>query len=274
MKKTAPFGFLLLLAACTEYDILPEEQEVLDPEAPVATCHVTPTQVRPIEESATFDGSESFDPNGLELTFEWTFLSKPQGSAVDMPPGEAIRANFSPDLAGEYVAQLVVTNSDGGSSACEATLLAVPDQDLWVEMSWATPGDDMDLHLLAPQGQPETDQDCYYVNCTDFWTGYGSGLDWGAIGNPADDPILDLDDIPGTGPENINIGDPAEGTYTVVVHDYPGSVYELGNDVTVRIYLGGVEVYAETRTVTGEDSMTYFAKIDWTPTSAQVIPLQ
>ena len=154
----------------------------------------------------------------------------------------------------------VVKNEEGlTSDPCEVTLDSEPIEALWVEMFWESSGDDMDLHLLAPGGTLETDTDCYYANCTSTW---GTGLDWGVIGDAQDDPSLDLDDITLIGPENINIERPEESTYTVVVHDYPGSVFDAGNAVTINIYLDGALEWTDTRTIEGEDSYTSFAIID------------
>ena len=84
-----------------------------------------------------------------------------------MPSGSgAVRGGFTPDLAGNYVGQLVVTNNNGVSSdPCEVTLESIPSEDLWVEMYWTESGDDMDLHLLAPGGTIESNKDCYFANC-------------------------------------------------------------------------------------------------------------
>ena len=237
-----------------------DEDIVVDPDAPVAGCSVTPSVLEAITGSAMWDGRASSDPGGSELTYEWTLVYQPLGSAVSMPSGDPsspIRTGFSPDLAGEYVGRLVVTNAEGVSSPpCEAVLVAEPDAALWVEMFWEHPGDDMDLHLLAPGGTPRTSSDCYFVNCV-------SGVrDWGLPGITIDNPSLDLDDIPGTGPENINIEEPESGVYTVFVHDYPSSVWVHGNQVTVNIYLDGVLVWADTRLITGENRDLYFAEID------------
>jgi len=231
---------------------------------PVAVCEVSPNPVQPPAETAAWDGSSSYDPAGGTITtYNWTLTSQPAGSSASMPSGSGpVRTGFMPDLAGDYVGRLVVTTADGRSSApCQVTLEAIPSEDLWVEMYWTYSGDDMDLHLLAPGGSLTTDTDCYYGNCvTSSW---GGGLDWGVTGSTADDPSLDLDDISGTGPENINIEAPASGTYTIVVHDYPGSVYDGANPVTVNVYVNGSLVWTDTRDITVEDSYTDFAEVSW-----------
>ena len=239
----------------------PEPEPEPDPDAPVAVCSVSPDVVRPITDTASFLGSESYDPAGLELEYDWKLVDRPVGSTANMPTGSgADRHGFTADLAGEYVAELIVTNSGGvASTPCEAVLTAEPVEALWVEMFWEHAGDDMDLHLLAPGGALETDTDCYFANCKTTW---GGGLDWGVPGDSSDDPILDLDDIPNTGPENINIEVPEDATYTVIVHDYPGSVFTAGNPVTVNIYLDGSLQWTDTRVISGEDTYTTFATID------------
>ena len=177
-----------------------------------------------------------------------------------MPGGDANRTGFVPDLAGTYEGQLIVTNEAGLDSApCIATLEVTPSENLWIEMFWTHANDDMDLHLLAPGGALESRDDCYWQNCV------GSGLNWGSTSSSADDPVLDLDDIPGTGPENINITSPENGAFTVVVHDYPGSRYTSPNDVTVKIYISGALQWTDTRTISNEDTYTYFAEVNWGP---------
>jgi hypothetical protein len=233
---------------------------------PVAVCEVSPNPVEPPFETATWDGSASYDPEGHDIVdYSWALISAPSGSSVRMPPGtDARRGDFTPDFAGDYIGQLVVTTDDGRrSEPCQVTLESIPAEDLWVEMFWQYSGDDMDLHLLAPGGSIETSTDCYYANCT-------RGLSWGAAGTP-DDPFLDLDDISGTGPENINIAAPYSGTYTVLVHGYPGSYYSGANNVTVRVYINGSKLYDQTKSISGDDTYTNFASIDWS--TGTVTPL-
>jgi uncharacterized protein YfaP (DUF2135 family) len=130
---------------------------------------------------------------------------------------------------------------------------------LVVDMFWSTSGDDFDLHLLAPGGTLRTDTDCYFSNCAG--SPIVGHLDWGVVGETEDDPTLVADDISGTGPERITIEEPADGTYTVVVHDYPGSSMTSANEVTVVISLYGDEVWRDTQLISGEDSDTTFAEI-------------
>ncbi len=232
---------------------------------PVAVCSVAPQEAFALYDEVTWIGRESYDPSGAEIvSWEWSLIAKPEGSSVGMPNGDADRSRFIADIIGTYTAELVVTNESGTSSApCYAVLEVVPAQDLWVEMFWTHSGDDMDLHMQGPGGGALWSQDdCNWQNCV------GRGLSWGESGTD-DDPSLDIDDIPGTGPENINIMRPEEAAYQVYVHDYPGSVYSSSNDVTVNIYLSGDKVYTDTKAISGEDSMTHFATIDW-PTRSVV----
>lgn len=239
-----------------------DEEEPVDPDAPVAQCDVTPDKVRPIIETARWIGSESTDPNGEAIIdYTWTLVDRPSGSAAMMPGGtSADRNGFETDLAGDYVGQLVVTNESGVESPpCEVTLTAEPVEALWVEMFWENSGDDMDLHLLAPGGTLKTDTDCYYMNCT---PSFGGGLDWGVAGETYDNPTLDLDDINLTGPENINIESPEDATYTVIVHDHTSQTFTAGNAVTVNVRLDGELVWSDTRIIVGEDTYTEFATIN------------
>lgn len=238
---------------------------------PVARCGVSPSTVAPLQESADWLGGDSVDASGAPLTaYHWTLVSRPAGSVARLPSGDGPDLpDFVADLAGDYVAELIVESAGGElSEPCYATLKAVPDQNLWIELYWSEPNDDMDLHLLRPGGSLRTDGDCYYDNCV------GGRLDWGAFGDPLDDPSLDIDDIYGTGPENINISLPEPGPFTVVVHDYQGSTSDFygNNEVTVNIFLGGQLAWTETRTISGDDSFTDFAEIDWPAATVTALP--
>jgi len=230
---------------------------------PVAVCSASDSAIVPIHGSTDWLGDESFDAAGGALVeYQWSLVSQPNGSAVSLNEtvGNANRYNFIPDLAGEYTAQLVVVNEDGiASEPCTTTIDAIPDQNLWIEMFWTHPNDDMDLHLLRPGGTLGEDSDCFYDNCV------SGGLDWGKQDNDIDDPSLDIDDIHGTGPENINILVPEDGAFTVIVHDYQFSTpnYYEENLVTVNVFLGGQLAWTGSKPVSGENSDTRFVQVTW-----------
>ena len=51
--------------------------------------------------------------------------------------------------------------------------------------------------------------------------------------------------------------------YQIVVHDFPGSAYPPDNNVMVRIYIMGEQVWEGQRTIRGEDIFTPIADIRW-----------
>ena len=266
MNRSLPCLVLLSSTGCVEYNFNNLDGQNLgglDGIEPVAICRASPNPAHPLLEEVEWDGTESYDPEGREIVeYRWTLEETPEGSQSLMPLGENPRLNgFIPDIAGTYTAHLVVVTSDGRvSEPCEVELDVIPSEELWIEMIWSHSGDDMDLHLLSPGGQLETDSDCYYVNCVDEWQ---ATLDWGTRGDSIGDPHLDLDYIDGHGPENINIQVPEDGVYEVVVHHYPGSVRTEANEVTVKIYLLGELHWEGTRTIQGEDRYVPFAQVSW-----------
>ncbi len=225
---------------------------------PVAVCGVTPEEVLAHQESATWLGFESHSQDGEQIvTYDWTLIRRPPGSQATLG-GSGANRSFLPDLAGAYATQLIVGTASGlRSEPCLVGLEAVPGQNLWVELFWSHPGDDMDIHLLAPGGQLNTSSDCFYWNCV------GGGLDWGTSSYVEDDPSLDFDDIPGTGPENINIWEPAPGTYEVWVHDFPGHWFEGDNSVTVNVFVYGALAETETRVLSGDDDFHSFFSVEF-----------
>ncbi len=76
----------------------------------------------PLHRIAVLDGSASNDPNtpALPLTYAWTLMSAPAGSAVTNASivfASSAQAVFRPDVAGPYTFKLTVTNSVGSTSA-------------------------------------------------------------------------------------------------------------------------------------------------------------
>jgi RHS repeat-associated protein len=66
------------------------------------------------------DGSASTDVDGDELTFRWSFVSKPAGSGATLSDPTAVGPTFVVDRRGTYVVQLVV--NDGASDSAADTV--------------------------------------------------------------------------------------------------------------------------------------------------------
>jgi hypothetical protein len=72
--------------------------------------------------TVTLDGSESFDPNESDtLSFVWSMVSRPSGSAATLSDNVGIKPTFVTDEAGDYVINLVV--SDGSLSAKDSIII-------------------------------------------------------------------------------------------------------------------------------------------------------
>jgi phosphohistidine swiveling domain-containing protein len=60
--------------------------------------------------AVTLDGSASTDANRDRLTYKWSLISKPTGSTAELLKPLEVKASFTADVAGVYVAGLVVND--------------------------------------------------------------------------------------------------------------------------------------------------------------------
>lgn len=205
------------------------------------------------------------DPDGDPMArATWRIIEQPPGSTARPEPPNALATGIFADLQGEYVLELEVEDTNGGIGRCTTRLTTVTTDGLRIEMVWNVNAQndrsDVDMHLLRGPGGRWFDRardgdDCYYANCS-VCSGGGeaacraqiaeynnnnqtppSQVEWTAPLNE-DDPRLDLDDVEGNGPENINIEVPRDGTYRLGVHYYDSDGFGAST-VTVRIFCGG-----------------------------------
>ncbi len=80
-----------------------------------------------ITQTYVLDGSSSTDPDQDQLTYKWTVLSKPEGSAPAINNDETEEAGLVPDKPGEYIVQLEVTDENENTNATQVTIMAVAD---------------------------------------------------------------------------------------------------------------------------------------------------
>ena len=222
----------ILAAACNDSQLTTAPPA---PDQPVAVITSAASGYGTLE-NATLDGSGSYDPDNSAsdaiVEYRWALTTAPAGSSSALV-GASSSVNLFVDVAGTYTITLVVVDQDGlESDPAEFTLEGIPFDDIHVELSWDIDVSDVDLHLVAEGGSLfHQTLDCYFGNCM-------TGLEWGVAG-PAGNPTLDLDDVQGYGPENVNIEAPTDGTtYKVSVHYWSDD--GLGSTTaTIRIYLSG-----------------------------------
>lgn len=180
---------------------------------------------------------------GTAIASGWEVVSAPPGSTARPSPPSAETTTFTPLLAGTYRLRFTATDGRDQISACETQVEATVMDGLRIELIWnSTVAEeldktDLDLHLLEPV--PDSlwfglESDCHWANCKDI------GLAWGAPG-AQDDPRLDLDDLEGRGPENINIDSPpvTELPYRVGVHYWNNNDRMEPSSAIVNIYCYG-----------------------------------
>ena len=64
----------------------------------------------------TLDGSGSTDADGQQLTFAWSFSSRPSGSAAALSSPTAVMPTFTADRPGTYSLRLVVNDGQASST--------------------------------------------------------------------------------------------------------------------------------------------------------------
>jgi hypothetical protein len=228
--------------------------------APVATL-----RGRPLDR-VKLSGVKSLSPDGAAIIqYEWSLVRKPADSTAQVERGLDGEASLFLDLTGDYVVEMMAID-ERGVPACEParlTIEAVPHEDVHVQLVWDTPGDrdqldqvgtDVDLHLKHEVGSWNDGRwDCFWQNLRP---------EWGAPG-PDDDPSLDIDDVDGSGPENINMTGMESGrTYSVGVHYFAAQGFGR-SFATVRLYVRGELVQELRRKPLDDQEFWHVLDIRW-----------
>jgi hypothetical protein len=80
-----------------------------------------PDQTVTVGSTVTLNGSSSSDVDGNPLTFAWSLTTRPAGSAAVISNPAAVMPTFAADVAGQYIAQLIV--NDGTVNSAPDTVI-------------------------------------------------------------------------------------------------------------------------------------------------------
>jgi hypothetical protein len=268
---------------------------VLGAEAPTAVAEVLSIngvtnndpspQVQPLDDVVlTGEHSVAANAMGTIVAWQWEIISQPNESSVVLtnPTGQTTGFQFDSaggtftglDVAGTYEIGLTVTD-DGTpplTSSNEATVVlnSIPQDALHVQLTWDSPDYDIDVHVIKDGGPWCSQQSCYYGNCKQTAT---LRPEWDGVAGPTSgDPSLDIDDLSGYGPENVNIDVPVNGSYRVGVHAYS---FTLTEEVfaTLKIFINGALAFEDARLLAAGRDFWEVAEVQWNNGGAIVFPV-
>ena len=90
--------------------------------APVANAGVNQNVV--IASTVTLDGTASTDANNDSLSYKWVLQSKPATSSATLAAATSAKPTFKADVAGTYLATLVVSDGKANSELAAVSILA------------------------------------------------------------------------------------------------------------------------------------------------------
>lgn len=167
----------------------------------------------------------------------------------------------APVFSGDNTIQVTAVNEYGSGS--DYTTVECDDgvNDIHVQLTWPQLGSDFDLHFIRPGGAYwAIPDDCHFRN---------RNPDWGVVGDPDDNPALDVDCISACTIENIVLEEAFDGTYTIKVHYYSDHGQGPGSP-RVRVWVAGQQLNFGPQQMTN-GQVWDVATIDWPSGSLTVI---
>ena len=212
-----------------------------DYQLPVAVINCDAIAANAPPKTVVMDGRESTDPEDADdtqpLDYAWTLLARPELSRTTIRNPTEPAPELFLDVAGVYEIELIVSDFNGIASeptVCEADI--VPNEELYVALSWDTPSSDLDLHMVPEGTDMWSCMDCSFCTPVPSWPS-----PWGT-------PVYALDNTSGYGPENINVVNPGAIKYYLRAQYY--SDHGGGESrATVSVFVNGVLIETLTATM-------------------------
>ncbi|MEC7968742.1 MAG: PQQ-binding-like beta-propeller repeat protein [Pseudomonadota bacterium] len=96
------------------------------------TTSITPNQVAAVGSMVSVLAAQSQDPEGRPLTYHWRLLEKPKASEAIIS-GLGKTAGFTPDMPGDYVLELSVSDGNLSSDPIQTTVTVTNSRDVVAE---------------------------------------------------------------------------------------------------------------------------------------------
>jgi len=84
-----------------------------------------------VDHEVYLDGSESYDPGGSSIDYQWKLIYSPQGSSTVITDETDPEATFNCDKVGVYQVQLIVNNGFRNSRPVYATITCIHRPYFW-----------------------------------------------------------------------------------------------------------------------------------------------
>lgn len=180
-----------------------------------------------VGQKVALDGNGSVDSDNDPLTFKWALITTPTGSAVQLVDSLAAVIEFTPDVAGDYIAQLIVNDGalDSDPDTALIKVAVVPPQNHAPEIR-STPV------TTATVGQPYS----YDVDATDE---DGDVLSYTLAVSPNGMEIEPSSGVVSWLPDSGQMG---LHTVTVEVSDGKGAKNNQTYNITVQASNSGISV--------------------------------
>lgn len=114
------FGDYVVQLAVTdslESSSLPDEVLVSTFNTPPVVAAGDDQAIIVVGSTVNLNGEQSYDDDGDPITFEWSFISKPEGSLAELDDPALSTPSFIADVHGDYVVQLIVRDPWAASEA-------------------------------------------------------------------------------------------------------------------------------------------------------------
>ena len=105
-------------------DTATDQVRVTAQENQAPTANAGPDRSVQTGSDVQLDGSGSSDPEGGQLSFSWSFSSRPSESDAQLSGANSPNPTFTADVAGDYVVQLTVTDPEGATDTDEVRITA------------------------------------------------------------------------------------------------------------------------------------------------------